>query len=245
MEPRALNTGSATTPKGELRCSRTRLNAPPSPVAKEAGDRMTSEERPGRAAVYSRVSTDDQAEFGYSLAEQERRCRELAEREGWHIGEVYVEAGVSGALASRPELDRLMGAVADGKTDVLIVVDLSRLARDAGIMRDILRVLDAAGVRVVASGQALDRKSPEGRLQTGILSEFAEFERRKIGERTKAGIAGRPRGQALGPREMALPERGRWALRAGAGARRGGAQDRPRLHPRRAVVPGRGKPAQP
>jgi site-specific DNA recombinase len=143
-----------------------------------------------RADIYVRVSTEDQAREGYSLGEQERRCRDLAEREGWQVGEVYVEAGVSGARASRPELDRLMGAVADGQTDVLIVVDLSRLARDAGIMRDILRVLDAAGVRVFAAGQALDRKSPEGRLQTGILSEFAEFERGKIAERTKAGIAG-------------------------------------------------------
>lgn len=145
---------------------------------------------PLRAAIYTRVSTDDQASEGHSLPEQNRRGRELVEREGWTYVGTFEDAGISGTLASRPALDRLQAAVAEGTIDVVIVVALDRLARDAGILRDLLRVFDAAGVKVHAAGQALDRKSAEGRLQTGILGEFAEFERAKIAERTKAGIRG-------------------------------------------------------
>lgn len=76
---------------------------------------------------------------------------------------------------------------------MIIVAALDRLTRDAGHLRELLLLLDAAGVRIVASGQALDRATPEGRLQTGILGEFAEFERAKVKARTKAGLAARAR----------------------------------------------------
>jgi hypothetical protein len=50
-------------------------------------------------------------------------------------------------------------------------------------------------LRVVAAGQALDRATPEGRLQTGVLAEFAEYEREKIKVRSKAGIHGHAHGK--------------------------------------------------
>jgi DNA invertase Pin-like site-specific DNA recombinase len=73
----------------------------------------------------------------------------------------------------------------------VIVFALDRLGRDAGMLRDLLRLLDAAGVRVIAAGQQLDCLTPEGRLQTGILAEFAEFEKEKIKARARVRIHGR------------------------------------------------------
>jgi site-specific DNA recombinase len=147
-----------------------------------------------RAAIYTRVSTDDQAREGFSLDEQEHRGLQLIAREdGWqHVG-TYSDPGRSGADRDRPDLRRLLADVAAGGVDVVIVAALDRLSRDAGHLRELLLLFDAAGVRVIASGQALDRDTPEGILQTGILAEFAEFERRKIKARTKAGIASRAR----------------------------------------------------
>jgi site-specific DNA recombinase len=147
-----------------------------------------------RAAVYTRVSTDDQAREGFSLDEQEYRALQLIAREDdWqHVG-TYSDPGHSGADRERPDLRRLLADVAAGNVDVVIVAALDRLSRDAGHLRELLLTFDAAGVRVIASGQALDRDTPEGILQTGILAEFAEFERRKIKARTKAGIASRAR----------------------------------------------------
>jgi DNA invertase Pin-like site-specific DNA recombinase len=143
-----------------------------------------------RAAIYSRVSTDDQAREGYSLGEQDRQGQALTQREKWMYVRTYVDPGVSGSLRSRPALDHLIEDIAAGLIDVVIVAALDRLSRDAGHLRELLLIFDAAGVRVVASGQALDRATPEGRLQTGILGEFGQYEREKIKARAKSGIAG-------------------------------------------------------
>jgi len=88
-----------------------------------------------------------------------------------------------GALASRPALDRLFVATASNDVDVVIVFALDRLGCDAGHLRDLLRAFDAAGVEVHAAGAKLDRVTPEGRMMTGILAEFAEMERAKISQR--------------------------------------------------------------
>jgi DNA invertase Pin-like site-specific DNA recombinase len=144
-----------------------------------------------RAAVYTRVSTDDQACEGFSLDEQEYRGLQLIAREdAWEHAGTYCDPGRSGADRDRPDLRRLLAGVAAERVDVVIVAALDRLSRDAGHLRELLLTFDAAGIRVIASGQALDRDTPEGILQTGIL---AEFERRKIKARTKAGIPSRAR----------------------------------------------------
>lgn len=148
---------------------------------------------PSRAAIYTRVSTDDQAREGYSLDEQKHRGLQLIDREGWTHAGTFSDPGRSGADRQRPDLQRLLADVAAARIDVVLVAALDRLSRDAGHLREILMTFDAAGVRVIASGMALDRETPEGILQTGILAEFAEFERRKIKARTKAGIASRAR----------------------------------------------------
>jgi site-specific DNA recombinase len=168
-----------------------------------------------RAAIYTRVSTDEQAEHGYSLGEQARRGAALIEREGWqHVG-TYEDAGLSGSDANRPAYRRLLDDVAAGLIDVVVVVALDRFGRDAGELRSALTLLDAAGVRFVSEREHTDRSTPEGRLQHGILAEFAEFEREKIRARSKAGIGARAREgkRAWGPAAYgyAKGEDGHWA----------------------------------
>ena len=46
-----------------------------------------------KAAIYIRISTDDQSD--YSLDKQERDCRAEAERRGWHVHHVYTDEGIS------------------------------------------------------------------------------------------------------------------------------------------------------
>jgi site-specific DNA recombinase len=132
-----------------------------------------------RAAAYTRVSTDEQAREGYSLGDQERRCIALIEREEWVHVETYEDAGFSGSDPNRPAYRRLLAAVTEGKSDRVVVVALDRFGRDAGELRAALLVMDAAGARFVSDREHIDRATPEGRLQTGILGEFAEFERER------------------------------------------------------------------
>jgi len=63
---------------------------------------------PKRAVVYARVSTDDQAKHGYSLASQLEACRKYVADRGWKLAAEITDGGVSGATLDRVGLDRIM-----------------------------------------------------------------------------------------------------------------------------------------
>lgn len=83
-----------------------------------------------RAALYIRVSTDDQAREGRTLPDQERRCREVAEREGWEAT-LYSDPARSGADRDRPGLARC--EVEAGALDLVWFDTQDRLAWDVGL----------------------------------------------------------------------------------------------------------------
>lgn len=141
------------------------------------------------AAIYARVSTDEQAEHGTSLGAQSERCRAYAASQGWQIAGEFVDEGVSGAKASRPALDRLLSAVREGVVDTVIVAKLDRLGRSMRHLAALLGELDDRSVRLVSVAEAFDSSTPSGRLQRNILGSFAEFEREQIRERTTSGLA--------------------------------------------------------
>jgi site-specific DNA recombinase len=69
---------------------------------------------PKRAILYARVSTEEQARSGYSLAQQIEALRDYAAREGYEILEEVVDPGQSGASLERPGMDRVRDLVAGG-----------------------------------------------------------------------------------------------------------------------------------
>ena len=79
-----------------------------------------------RVAIYARVST---ANHGQDIGMQTRELREYCERRGWTIADEYVDAGVSGAKDSRPELNRLMTDAHRRRFDAVIVWKFDRFAR--------------------------------------------------------------------------------------------------------------------
>jgi hypothetical protein len=84
---------------------------------------------PKRAILYVRVSTDDQARSGYSLAQQLEALRGYAARGGYEVLEEIEDKGYSGANLARPGLDRVRDLVAAGGADVVLAQDCDRLAR--------------------------------------------------------------------------------------------------------------------
>jgi DNA invertase Pin-like site-specific DNA recombinase len=152
---------------------------------------------PMRAALYARVSTLDQ--------EPENQLRELrtyAALRGWQAKE-YVDHGVSGAKEFRPSLDALLKDARRRRFDVLVVWRLDRLGRNLRHLVLFLDELQALGVAFVTLGEGFDTSTPAGRLQLHILSAMAEFERARIAERVKAGLA---RAKAQG-RRLGRPKR--------------------------------------
>jgi DNA invertase Pin-like site-specific DNA recombinase len=147
-----------------------------------------------RAARYIRVSRIDQRP-----ALQADETAELIDRRGWQLVDTFLDQGVSGAKASRPELDRMMAAARRGKFDVLVVWRSDRLFRSLHHMVAALAELTALGIAYLAVTEPFDTTTPQGRLLIHMVSAFAEFERGILQERTRAGLAAaKRRGVRLG-----------------------------------------------
>lgn len=145
-----------------------------------------------RAAIYARVSTQDQ-----DPTHQLRVLREVASRRGWAVTE-YVEV-ISGAAKARPQFDAMMADVRRRKVDVVAAVDLSRLARSATVLMGLLDQLRVVGCDLYSDREALDTQTAAGRMFFAVVAAFAEFERSIIIERTMAGLAtARAKGVRLG-----------------------------------------------
>jgi putative DNA-invertase from lambdoid prophage Rac len=145
-----------------------------------------------RAALYLRVSTEDQTEEN-----QAPELRQLAERRGWTAVE-YRETG--SAAKARPVLDRLMLDARAGKVGAVVVWALDRLDRShLGCMMRVAE-LDRLGVAVVSVREGwLDTSGPARSLLVSVFAWAAEQERARLIERTRAGLdRARREGKALG-----------------------------------------------
>jgi site-specific DNA recombinase len=85
---------------------------------------------PKTAVLYTRVSTDEQARSGYSLAQQLEALREYAAREGYEVLEEVQDPGQSEASLERPGMDRVKDLVAAGSVSVVLAQDRDRIARE-------------------------------------------------------------------------------------------------------------------
>jgi DNA invertase Pin-like site-specific DNA recombinase len=142
-----------------------------------------------KAAIYARVSTSDQ-HCENQLVELRRYC----EARGWKVTKEYVDQGISGAKERRPALDDLVKDAKRRRLDVLVVWRLDRLGRNLRHLILLLDDLQATGVAFVSLAEGIDATTPAGRLQLHVLGAIAEFERARIAERVKLGMA-RAKGQ--------------------------------------------------
>ncbi len=144
---------------------------------------------PLKAAGYVRVSTARQAAEGLSLPEQEKTITSRAESEGWELTQLYIDAGISGRKADRPELAKLLDALPE--LDRIVVTSLDRLGRNAAGMLELFKRFEAEEVALVAVRQGIDTSSGMGRLIPNLLAVLAEWESEQIAERVAATAAER------------------------------------------------------
>jgi site-specific DNA recombinase len=141
---------------------------------------------PKRAILYARVSTDEQARSGYSLAQQLEALREYAAREGYELLEEVSDPGQSGASLERPGMDRVRDLVAAGGVSVVLAQDRDRFAREPAYHYLLRREFEEYGTKIRALNDRGD-DTPEGDLTDGIMDQLAKYERAKIAERTRRG----------------------------------------------------------
>jgi site-specific DNA recombinase len=141
---------------------------------------------PKKAILYARVSTDEQARSGFSLAQQLEALREYAHREGYEVLEEVSDPGQSGASLERPGMDQVRDLVAKGGVSVVLAQDRDRFAREPAYHYLLRREFEEHGTKIRALNDRGD-ESPEGELTDGILDQLAKFERAKTAERTRRG----------------------------------------------------------
>ncbi len=143
----------------------------------------------GFRALYIRVSTEAQAEEGFSIQAQSERLAAYCKAMGWDHCQAYIDGGFTGSNLNRPEMQRLIADVEAGKIRSVIVYKLDRLSRS---QKDTLFLIEDVfmpkNVDFISLNESIDTSTPYGRAMIGILSAFAQLERENIFIRTRMGM---------------------------------------------------------
>jgi len=135
-----------------------------------------------KAAVYARVSTDEQ-----HPEHQIKACKTFALQQNIEVYDVYVDE-TSGAKSSRPALNKLMFDMRKGLFNVVIVWKLDRLGRSLKHLLNIIEEFEKRNIDFICTSQQFDTSTSHGKLVFRLIGAIAEFERELISERTKEGL---------------------------------------------------------
>lgn len=136
-----------------------------------------------KTALYARVSTKDQN----TLSMQLETMREYANKRKWNVVKEIKEIG-SGANGNRPERDKLLKLAKQRKIDAVVVWKFDRWGRSMTDFVLTVNDLKDSGVVFVSITEALDLSTPIGEMTAGIFALLAQYERKLLSERVKAGM---------------------------------------------------------
>jgi DNA invertase Pin-like site-specific DNA recombinase len=141
--------------------------------------------------AYLRVSTEEQAVEGISLAAQRKKIRAWAELNAPEAEvHLFEDRGITGTkLSCRPGLLEAIEQSAKLKNAALVVYSLSRLSRSTRDTLWVAEKLDRNGCELVSLSEKIDTTTAAGKMVFRMLAVLAEFERDQISERTKAAMA--------------------------------------------------------
>ncbi|MGG0755769.1 recombinase family protein [Brevibacillus laterosporus] len=142
-----------------------------------------------RVAVYVRVSTEDQADEGFSIEGQLQMAREYCNRRNLDIVAVYKDEGISGKdLQGRHGMNHLLADCNRNIFDCVLVWKISRLGRNHRDTLNILHVFDKSNIKIMSCTEDVDYNTPTGKMTLHLLGSIAEYERTVIVENVKMGM---------------------------------------------------------
>ena len=141
------------------------------------------------AIIYTRVSTKEQAEGGYSLSNQDKECKKFAIDNKFSILKVYEERGESAKTTDRTELQHLMRYCTQNKKeiDALIIWKFDRLARNMKDFYFLNNYFNSLNIKVLSATEVNGESATE-KLTRNMLGAFAQFENDQKSERVTAGM---------------------------------------------------------
>lgn len=143
-----------------------------------------------RAVGYVRVSTEEQAREGVSLAAQRAQIEGWCAAKGWQLVAIHADGGISGkSLTGRPGLASALEQVEADGGGVLVVTKLDRLSRS---VRDVLDLVEGRfvknGATLCSIGESVDATTAIGKHILTVMASLAQMEREQVGERTRAAL---------------------------------------------------------
>src|SRR5215216_2290444 len=144
---------------------------------------------PKRAVLYARVSTDEQARSGYSLAQQIEALRDYAAREGYEVLEEVADPGQSGASLERPGMDRVRDLVVAGGVFVVLAQDRDRFAREPAYHYILRREFEEYSTKIRALNEGETRARRVSSPTASSTSSPSSSGRRRRSEHGVAGCA--------------------------------------------------------
>jgi site-specific DNA recombinase len=145
------------------------------------------EKKTTHCAIYTRVSTDHQAEVEFNSCEaQEDRIRSfIASQEGFEVFKVYTDPGFTGANMNRPALKQLINDIRAGHIQMVITYKIDRLTRSPRDFYELIEFFESNNASYISVTERFDTSTPSGRLLRNIMLTFAQFERELASERVK------------------------------------------------------------
>jgi site-specific DNA recombinase len=140
-----------------------------------------------KAVGYVRVSTQEQADYGYSIDAQIDKVKAYASLYDIELVDVVIDAGVSAKSLKRDGLTNVLQMLDSGVTDAVIIFKLDRLTRDVSDWNYLIKNYFTDNALLSVSDQ-IDTRTAAGRLCLNVLMSVAQWEREAIGERTSTAL---------------------------------------------------------
>lgn len=146
-----------------------------------------------RTAIYIRVSTEEQAKEGYSISAQKQKLKAFCVAQDWEIEGLYADEGISAKDTNRPQLQRMIKDIEQGKIDCVLVYRLDRLTRSVLDLYKLLEIFEKHNCKFKSATEVYDTTSAMGRMFITIVAALAQWERENLGERISFGFAEKAR----------------------------------------------------
>jgi len=141
-----------------------------------------------RAALYARVSTEEQAREGFSLAAQIESMRKYCDIQDLVVTEEYIDDGFSGRNIKRKAYQRMFSPAERKNWDVLVVLKMDRIHRNSKNFMTMMEDLNKHGQSFISTYDRIDTNSATGRFVMDMIQRIAQLESEQIGERTYMGM---------------------------------------------------------
>lgn len=146
-----------------------------------------------RAAIYCRVSTEEQADEGYSIEAQKEKLTSFCSfsvndrgEDAFTVSGYYVDDGYSGRSTARPGYQKMMSEI--DQWDAIVVFKMDRIHRNSRNFMNMMDTLGRKGKQFVSATEDLDTSNAIGRFVMAMIQNIAQLESEQIGERTYMGM---------------------------------------------------------